>query len=191
MKKRIQKLNKEQIKELLGNNKGLSLAELCVVIAIMAALIIVVSGSISIVFKARAKSAAEKIGSIVSQCKINSLSGIDNEFTLLYDNDKKQYVCTLAKKSDSDEYDDIYKEEMLGNSRVNITIDGNSVLDGAILKIKFSNNDGGVEVISVKAADDTVEDLIGEPSNIITVSSSRTYQLTLYTYTGEHEIEMI
>lgn len=191
MKKRIQKLNKEQIKELLGNNKGFSLAELCVVLAIMAALVIIVSGSISIVFKARAKSAVEKIGSIVSQCKINSLSGIDNEFTLLYDNDKKQYVCTLAKKSDSDEYDNIYKEEMLGNSRVNITVNDSSVLEGSVLKLRFSNNNGGVEAIGVKAPDDSVEDLADEPKNIITVSSSRTYKLTLYTYTGEHEIEIV
>lgn len=186
MKKKIQKLNNKQSKGLFGNSKGFSLVELCVTLAVIATLITIISGSISVVFKARAKSAAEKIGSVISQCKINSLSGIDNEFTLKYDTAERQYVCTLARKDASGNYTDVYKEELLGNARVNISVENKSVLDGAVLKIRFSNNDGSVEAIAVTPSVEGEAPL----GNIITMSvaSSRTYIIKLYTLTGEHEI---
>lgn len=186
---RIQKLNNEQKKGLLGNKKGMSLVELCVTIAIMATLIAVLIGSISVIFRARAKTAADKIGSTISQCKINSLSGIDNEFTLSYDTAERQYVCKLAKKGSSGSYSEVYKEEYLGNSRVSIFVGEKSVLDGAELKIRFSNNDGKVEIIEV-TAEGATESLGTNLSNEITVSSARTYKITLYNLTGEHEIKV-
>lgn len=186
---RINKLNKEQKKGLLGNKKGMSLIELCVSMAIMATLIAVVIGSISVIFRARAKTAAEKISSTISQCKINTLSGIDNEFSLSYDEDERQYVCRLSKKGAANTYSQVYKEEYLGNSRVSIAVGDKSVLDGAELKIRFSNNDGKVEKIIVTQEGET-ENLGTESSNEITVTSARTYIITLYNLTGEQQIRV-
>jgi len=187
LKKRIQKLNNNKV--LLGNNKGLSLVELVVTVAIIVALVSVIIASISVIYKARAKTVVEKTGSIISQCKINSLSGIDNEFTLKYDTAKKHYVCTLAKKDGFGGYTSVYKEEVIGNSRVDVSVDGRSIKEGTVLKIRFSNNNGKVEEINAVTGEGA-ESLLTNSSNNITVTSGRIYNLTLYTLTGEHEIEV-
>lgn len=166
------------------NNKGFTLVELVVTITILSVLVVIVGGTLATVYKARAKSASNRIASIMSQCKINSLSGIDSTMELKYNSEKKTYICTLTKTGETVPY----KTEEIGNSHVNIFVKSNNNINisDKSLKIRFSKNTGAVESITQGETP-----LKGLSSNKIAVVSSKTYEITLYTRTGEIEVALL
>ncbi len=181
----LRKLNNNIKRSIAGNNKGFSLVELIVTIAIMVTLVTIVSGSIVTLYKARTKTAAEKVGGIISQCKINSLSGIANYMELSYDSDSKAYACRLFKNDG-----ELYKTEEIGNSFIGITADGTTIADGRKLYISFASGSGAVEMFEVSTGItgiDKTENL--DPSYDIVFSSGNTHKITLYTMTGEHTVD--
>ena len=160
------------------NSKGFSLLELVVVIAVMMALVLVVTGSFTLIYKSRAKSTAERFGAFLSQSKVNSLSGISNELEFYCDGEKGSYICRLKNSSGGE-----YKSSEIGASRIDVKVNGNSLQDGEKLVISFSRSTGAVEKIMLGE-----NSLLAYVSNTVTFSMSRTYTVTLYTLTGEHEI---
>ncbi len=183
----LRKLNNDAERSRICNNKGFSLVELLVTIALMIALVSVVTGSIVTLYKARTKSASEKVGGIMSQCKINSLSGIANYMELSYDDEANEYVCRLFKNNG-----EIYKTEQIGNSFVDIVANGTSIRDGQKLYISFACGNGAVEMFEV--GDGITEITKTESLDLsydIVFSSGTAYKITLYTMTGEHTVEKI
>lgn len=61
------------------NNKGFSLVELIVVIAILGVLVGLSATSMNIVGRARAKEAVQTIDKMISRCRAENLSGLDCE----------------------------------------------------------------------------------------------------------------
>lgn len=176
-------MNSEDNRSLLGNSKGFTLVELVVTIAIMSIIVVIVGGSLSTAYKARSKSVSGRISSLISQCKINSLSGIESTLEVSYDSAQKKYICTLTKTGETAPY----KTEEIGNSRVSVTVgNGNSKISESSLKITFSKSTGAVQSITQGSVD-----LTGNAFNTISVSSSKTYVIKLYTRTGEQEVLLI
>ena len=64
------------------NNKGFSLVELIVVIAVLATLTGIMVGSIGIVGRTKAKAAAQTVDAMLSRCKMENLSGQDCYITV-------------------------------------------------------------------------------------------------------------
>ena len=78
-----------------NNKKGYSLVELIVVVAILLVLASLSSGTLITAYKARGKSAATKLESMVTRSKINALSGRKNKLVLKFDEEKQEYVALL------------------------------------------------------------------------------------------------
>lgn len=57
------------------NNKGFSLVELIVVVAILATLAGIMAGSVGLVGRTKAKAAAQTVDAMLSRCKMENLSG--------------------------------------------------------------------------------------------------------------------
>lgn len=73
------------------NNKGFSLIELVVVVAIMALMVGVMSLSMSLLFGTEAHSAAEKISAQLSEVKTGSMSRYSEDVTVTYVSDPSVY----------------------------------------------------------------------------------------------------
>lgn len=86
------------------NNKGFSLVELIVVIAIMAIAVGTLTLSVSLVTGSEAKKAFRKIESLIDEARTGSMSRFDEEFTIQYCDKDSSYdgVGTVSGDKDSD-----------------------------------------------------------------------------------------
>lgn len=101
------------------NNKGYSLVEIIIVIAIMSILTGGVFFSINMVFGANAKTCANDIKSAISQCKVNAMGKSDASLEI-YRSDKDQ--CIYARQWIKESYGWQPKEpEKISNAKVYVT----------------------------------------------------------------------
>lgn len=131
------------------NKKGFSLIELIVVIALMVVATTIASMPLVNMYKARAKSAAEQVNTMLSQSKIDALSGVENEFWLYFDNTENCYKCHLAYTIEGSHKGKIYKTVEFGNKNLTIGY-GKTVFgqDGkGIVRIRFNSQTGAIDVI--------------------------------------------
>ena len=176
-----------KLKSYLKDNKsGFSLIELLIVVALMI-IIATVSGSALVnVNKTRAKSCATKLSSMLSQCKINSLSGIENTLTLSFNNDKKCYECSLTKDGESE----AYKTENIGTDKLEINIDDYSIKTGK-LSVRFDKQTGALS--EFKYGESGFNATSGTKANnyVINVTSDKTYEIDISALTGNQEPELV
>ncbi len=174
-----------KLKSYLKDNKsGFSLIELLVVVALMI-IIATVSGSALVnVNKTNAKSCATKLSSMLSQSKINSLSGIDNILTLSFDGE--YYVCSLTKDGESE----AYKTENIGIDKLEISIDDYSIKTG-ILTVRFDKQTGALT--EFKYGENGFNAASGTKNNnyVINVTSDKTYKIDISSLTGNQEPELV
>ncbi len=98
-----------------GNNKGFTLMELIVVIAIIAIISVVSTSFTSLIYSQRADEASEVFYSLMSECKIATVSGRkDPKLVLSYDSGTMNYKATFQVDSNDE------REERLGAGRVEI-----------------------------------------------------------------------
>ncbi len=164
----------------IKNNKGFTLVELLIVIALMGALVVVCVGPLASVYKARAKSAANEIGAMLSESKIDSLSGKTNEFHLTFDG--STFICSLIQEGSE------LKSENIGNKKTSIDVEGSSLNSDADkeLVIKFNNQSGKVE-----SAEYDGNNLLGDHKVEINVEYGSLYRVTIYEVTGEIEVKIV
>lgn len=88
------------------NNSGFTLVELVVVIALIVSLTIVVAGSIVSIFRTTSRSAGEKLSAVISQSKVNAISGKKNQVKIYYDKDEESYFASLYLYESNGRYAD-------------------------------------------------------------------------------------
>lgn len=178
------------------DNKGFSLIELLVVVAILALAVTFVGGSMVSVYNAGAKKAAEQINAMLAQSKIDAMSGMPCKFELGYsDTDECYYVALYS--SDGTNFNE-YKREYLDkqetkamriNRSLTITVgkedgtDTQTVTSTNKITIFFNTSNGRVDSAAIGTNDlyaSTVKTVI----TVISGNSNRT--ITLYKGTGEH-----
>ncbi|MDE6749048.1 MAG: prepilin-type N-terminal cleavage/methylation domain-containing protein [Lachnospiraceae bacterium] len=127
------------------NNKGYSLVEIIIVIAIMAILTGGVFFSINMVFGANAKTCANDLKNAISQCKVNTMGKSDAALEIYRDSSNQ---CIYARQWIKESYGWQAKEpEKISNAKVYITYstDGTNFqeLDGTkSLYIGFDRSSG-------------------------------------------------
>lgn len=183
------------------NNKGLSLVELIVVIAIMAVVIGIGAFSFSLLFGTQAKSCAQKVSGMLNETKTGCLSRYDETMTLSY---------RLAGSDPAITADGYYTENALftidksaepksigseirrmGGSRVVITVymaDGSFFVLGQnnTITIRFDRSSGAFEKATtvVDGSDGS-----GYIDKITFQSGLRTYTITMVQETGKHTLQ--
>lgn len=161
------------------DNRGLTLIELIVVIAVMAVLIGSAVVGVSLLSSGAAQKASKSIRSVLSEVRTNTLS-IAAEWEAHIENDDGTYKLSVYR--DGEEYD----TTDLG-SRIDISY-GNTeteIADGEELVIAFKKSSGAVKALALKQGEalTAIED---SPEFYITVSKADTdYRLTLWRDTGK------
>lgn len=168
---------------LKNNNKGFSIVELVVVVAIMAVAVSLVSYSFASVYRARSKRAAETLDAVISQCKIDAMSGLDCALEIALD-DGDYYVNLYRVQESGDLTATPYKTEKLASDRLSITV-GDDAVETDPLIVRFNSSDGSID----SAVIGTTDYLESASTLLITMSSARTHTITLYKNTGEHVLD--
>ena len=194
------------------NKKGFSYVEVILVIAMLVALGATAVGGFSTLFNARASSAVSNLEAMMSQSKINSLSGDPNYLRVVIKNDpldgKQAFFAELyhTVKEGGVTREVCYKEQKLGNTQLTFKVNYGSnsfVLDkdntDKIIEIKFNEKTGAVKYAGVWTPEnhpDTPEKIASKANSTpnimyINVKFANEYTITLWKLTGEHNSESV
>ena len=175
------------------NNRGFSYVELIIVLGMLTALVTVVAGGMSVAWGARASKAANSVDSLLSQCKVNALSGEDNYIQIIYaEKDSAErytadgYYAELYRDGSSEPY----KSDNIANNRIHISFQDEEIGTENAIQIKFNQETGAVEYArSVPGSGPTSTATDATPDEIhIGFQFGRPYTITLYKLTGEHQV---
>lgn len=187
------------------DNRGFSLVELIVVIAIMAIMIGVGILSISLLFGTQARGCSQKVSSMLNETKTGCLSRFDETMTLTYctkgqDGNKSfttdgyyaiSKIYTINKNGDRVPVGNNSSTEVrsMGSGNVVITVylsDGSSFELGTDkeITISYDRSSGAFDPVIVDGS---------QTSNYIEkitfTSGTRTYTITMVKETGKHTLE--
>ncbi len=175
------------------NNKGYTLVELIVVLAIMAVLVGVISYSIGLVFRNRSREAASDFNAMLVATKISTLSGEFHtnaggdtespELFLEYSTVEDIYYGELYTVSDTE----AIQTEDLGNGELDISYTTTSTagVTGAAVPITTSIN-----FVYDRETGALIEFNFAPTTDIqrITLDFGAGYTITIYTATGYQEL---
>lgn len=181
------------------NNKGFSLVELIVVIAIMAVLIGITVLSLSLLLGTQARECAQKVSSQLNQTKTGCMSRFDEKMKLSYcakgsdaaiTSDGYYTINSVYTINDEAESVPLGQKDIkrMGNARVKIVIglsDGTSLelgKDNSVI-ISFDRATGAMDPIVINDEQKTVY-----PQKITFSSGLRTYTITITAKTGKHTL---
>lgn len=199
------------------NNKGFSLVELIVIMAIMVVAIGMASLSVSILTGSEAKQACEKISAQLNEVKTGSMARMDEDFNVVYvaDPDTTDTVWAdkagyyVVKQMYTFEKDDTsakgYKSVCSGvehrylcNDRVTMTFayDGGTedeIPSGKGIGILFDRATGlykGVKVNCVLESDGSINgtEVDKQPVSLTMKSGLKSYRIDFISETGKHQI---
>ena len=165
------------------NNKGLSLVELIVVIALMAVLIGIGALSFSLLFGTQAKACAQNVSGILNETKTGCMSRYDETMTLSYRKKLPDTDPAYEKAVTSDGY---YSENFV--STIGSSAQEVPVGDSAIRRMGSSR-----VVIHVYLSDGKIIVNGTEKDAYITKmtfsSGLRTFTITMVPETGKHTLQ--
>lgn len=170
-------------KEKETHNKGYSLVELIVVIAIMAVMVGVMSLGLGMMFTRDANYVAVRIDDMLTEARTASMSR-EGEFTyvLHIDSDPKKHYVEIDKTGETDPY-----KKVLLDKSVNITVKDNAGNDlSGDIKIAFDKANGSVKSVNGSSPVSGTVYTINVES---TKNSSKTKDVTLVATTGRHYTE--
>lgn len=173
MDKNLQKENKLHI-----NNRGYSLIELVIVLAIIAVLMGTVFYSIILVFSANAKSCANNIQRSIGDCKVTTMGKAD-AYMELYRNDNGIYTRMHVTESDGTVTDE--EPEKVGTNKVDVGyVQGGTetpLMPGDSIEIRFDRSNGGFKAGAGGLYDE-----------IYVRGGSKNYSITMIALTGKSEV---
>lgn len=185
----------QKLKKFADNKKGFTLIEVFVVVAMMVALTTLGGSGFVALSHARASKVANSLDVLMSQSKVNALSGRDNILTVFYneteDTDKgykaKTYYGIL------EDTDGIYEVAELGNRLVTINFKNTkgtkNVTAKDNIKIVFDQKTGAVnECRMIDASNNSI--LVDTDNKTeFYIQSGSTYMIELFKITGEHRVQ--
>lgn len=175
------------------NNKGLSLVELIVVIAIMSVLTGVVSFGISNIFNTKVTQCADNMENIINKVRVNTMGR--NEVTLRFyqDSDGRYFSETKVKKGYGSTATMETVTEQVGKSGIDVKFTTDSSItdpsasgvqtlsnaDGNEIKIQFDRSSGEVKVDGSGAC----------VRKIWIIRNSKVKTITIYKETGKVAVD--
>lgn len=177
----------------MKNNKGFTLLELLVVIAIIGILLGAMTYSVNSVSGTRAKKFASDLSALVSQCRIDTMSGAPTPTYLkLYQADNGDYYGVLYEGGSTDTY--IKASRKLGGGGIDCTFKtdvGSSYSVGGNYKtslcLAFDRSNGAFQKLVIIPGQSAT--ITGDFCTSITAASgSGRYVVTLVPETGYHSV---
>lgn len=181
------------MKEISNDNKGYSLVELIIVIAIIAVLTGTLIFSISMIFSANARTCANDIKSALAETKITSM-GKSEAFVEIYRdaNNGCIYSRQFMKKEDGSWYGK--DPEKIGNARVYVAycVDGGSeteLAEGDAIYLAYERSSGSFMSTSTMQKSDGTSAAIAYYSKIHVMGGNKDLQVSLIKLTGKVSVE--
>ena len=180
------------------DNRGYTLVELIVVIALMAALTGMVTLSISIIFSRDASACAIKINDALSDARMLAMSK-EGEYSVTFTTVSGKYMAIISGGSiapgPGGSYTENYREEIClegksgeGKKISSITYnsEGQSISDSQEIKIIFDKTKGNVYSINGTALGADDNSIV--TFNIVQLRGNKTSKVSLATATGKHTV---
>ena len=162
-----------------NNNKGFSMVELIITIAIMAILTGSFVAAAGYLKYANAKSGAKKINTELSELRIESMSKMNTPYMYLYNIGGTTYMKVVAGENANKAKENGLLDKnttKVGNAQVTVSCDGTKITDGNAVTITMDKSTGAF--------------LLGpEKIEVASVDGKSSYVIKLVKTTGRHYIE--
>lgn len=170
----------------MKNNKGFTLIELIVVMAIIAVCFGIAEASVSTVFSSEAKKCANELNSDISKCRINAMSRSGTVFLKIYRDGGGNVIADYTENGS------VVSSDTTGGSRcgVTYTTDAQHSLDpaGAALYLSFDRETGALVTLQLDGGGNLVE--AGQQCGSISVSGGqRIFTIQFFPATGAHTLK--
>ncbi|MCQ2481743.1 MAG: type II secretion system GspH family protein [Clostridia bacterium] len=179
------------------NNKGFSMIELIVVVAILIVATGVTAGSFRTAYNARSLQAAKTIDGLISQSKVNAMSGRRNALCIKYDDAKKCYLCSLYYLDAANHITgEPYEQREVGNSSLKIIVNNEELKENNFeLRLIFNMDTGAVKTLAYSTnfeGGSSQTNMLGAHTTnkiaTIQLQSYSNHTITLYKSTGQHTV---
>ena len=173
----------------MNKNKGFSLVELVVVIAIMGVLISVLLPTLDTLFSASTRNCATNINSLLARCKVYAMGRNDDIVVMIYKGADGKIWGEYIEGTTPGQI------EQLGDSRVEISVTppdaaSYSPTKDQPLYVSFNRATGGLCLFG-NDRNVVLAPTAGQCALISITSAGKPYEISIYATTGKHGVNLL
>lgn len=181
------------------DNRGITLVEIIIVVAILAVLALAAATSFGLIYSSNAKQASNEFYSLLNTCRVNTLNGANSAYIEL-EKVEDGYLATLYERPDADADDfSVYKELEISNVVVSYTTlvadtsgegttSEKSELDTDSIVLAFDRETGEFTIPTDIASGTIIVSGVSEYQLITFTSGSTEYSVKVNWQTGYSEV---
>ena len=174
----------------MKKNKGFSLVEMMVTIAIIGVLLAVITPSLFTLFSSSTRGCATNLASLLSRCQTYAMGRSEEVVVKVYKDDDGKIWGEYIEGTNR-----VGQPEQLGDSRVELTVTPpNSAAYSPTktnpLYISFHRATGGLSLFGSDPVD-YFTPAAGQIARIDITSSGKPYEVLIYATTGKHEVNSL